>query len=299
MFRFTSDQKTFSVGGTNFGGQPGENPPVMVGSIFYYGHQIVSDAKKGVFDAKKAVEALTAEEHLSSETGLPRAVDVVGETSEALIRYVDFVAEKTSSPIVIDSPSRQARMDAVRHLARLGSMDRFIYNSIDENCTPEEIACLGEHSVKSAVLLACSAQALLPKQRLDLLRRTLLAFVAASGVERPLVDCGVLDLASVAWAAQSIMQVKDELGYPSGCAPSNALPGWKMKERGMPAYQAAVSAVMTLPISLGADFIFYGPIRNAAWTYPACATAAAMVAYGGRTKGTRPRSKDHPLFKVL
>lgn len=56
MFRFEKEQRIVEVGGIKLGGQPGELPTVLTATIFYKGHKIVSDARKGVFDKEKAVE---------------------------------------------------------------------------------------------------------------------------------------------------------------------------------------------------------------------------------------------------
>ncbi|MBU1054238.1 MAG: tetrahydromethanopterin S-methyltransferase subunit H, partial [Proteobacteria bacterium] len=53
-----------------------------------------------------------------------------------------------------------------------------------------------------------------------------------------------------------------------------------------------------LPISWGGNFILYGPIGNASWVYPACATMDAMIAYGEQAKGINIK-KDHPLYHIF
>ena len=46
MIKFGLEQKVFQIDGVSIGGQAGELPTVLVGSIFYEGHKIVDDAKK-------------------------------------------------------------------------------------------------------------------------------------------------------------------------------------------------------------------------------------------------------------
>ena len=57
MFRFDKEQVVIDVAGVKVGGQPGEYPTVLAGTIFYGGHKIISDEKAGVFD-KDAAEAV-------------------------------------------------------------------------------------------------------------------------------------------------------------------------------------------------------------------------------------------------
>ena len=50
MFRFEKEQKIIDAGGIKLGGQPGELPTALTASIFYIGHKIVEDKKKGIFN---------------------------------------------------------------------------------------------------------------------------------------------------------------------------------------------------------------------------------------------------------
>lgn len=121
-----------------------------------------------------------------------------------------------------------------------------------------------------------------------------------SGVLPILVDPGVLDIPSVSWSAQAIHEVKEKLGYPAGCAPSNTLFMWeKIRKQGQSAFQAAAAAVFALTQFQGADFVAYGPMRFAPWVYPACAAVDAMIAYGGRFVSVRPATQEHPLYKIF
>ncbi len=300
MHKFTAEQKVYRIGNVEIGGQPGERPAVLIGSIFFGGHAIVRDRQKGLFDEAKAGVLLERESAAAEETGNPRFVDVVGDTGEALIRYLEFVAAHCDAPLLVDSPNPRARVEAVRHFCGSDVMPRLIYNSIDEHCTEEELATLRECGVKSAVLLALSSRAMRPTDRLALLRDCLLPAAERAGIENTLVDTGVLDIPSVGWAAEAIRLVKDELGYPTGCAPANAIYCWhKLKAKGTPAFEAASSVVFTLPQSLGANFVFYGPIRNAPWAYPAAAAMDAMIAHVGRLYKVRPVGQTHPLYRIF
>jgi len=300
MFKFESEQKVAIIDQTIVGGQPGQRPTVLVGSIFFRGHKIVQDHRKGFFDKDKARALLERDSEVASETGNPHIVDVIGDTGEALIRYIEFVACHTDAPILVDSISANARMEAIRHFASSELIPRLIYNSIEEHYNEDELSCIQECGVKSAVLLAFSTRYLKPELRVQFLKEHLLEAAKRAGIENILVDTGVLDIPSLGWSTQAIRLTKDQLGYPSGCAPSNALYQWrKMRSRGTPTFEAASAVTFTLPISFGADFIFYGPIRNAPWAYPACAAMDAMIAAAGRNYGIRPISKEHPLYRIF
>ncbi len=300
MFKFEHEQTVCRIGDVEVGGQPGERPTTLIGSIFFARHQIVQDAQRGLFDEEKAEALLQAEADESAFTGNPRFIDPVGETGTALIRYIEFLAQRTTAPILVDSPLQQVRVEALRHFAGSEVMPRLVYNSIAEDRTDEELAAIRASGVKSAIVLAFSMKAMKPAQRVRLLQDELIPAALDAGIENILIDTGVLDMASASWSAVAIREVKAALGYPTGCAAANAICTWeKMKARGPSAHTAAMAATLAVMAAQGADFILYGPMRFAPWVYPAVATANAMVAYAGRLSGTRPVTGDHPLYRVL
>jgi tetrahydromethanopterin S-methyltransferase subunit H len=300
MVTFTKEQKVYKIGNVEIGGQPGERPTVLIGSIFFGKHQIVSDPCKGIFDHDKAKAQLQSEKQCSDFSSNPRFIDPIGETTEALIRYVQFLSEQTDAPLLIDSPYQQVRMETLRYFKGSSLTPRLIYNSIAEDFTEEELLCIRECGIKSAVILAFSKSALLPKDRLTLLRETLLPAAERAGIEHILIDTGVLDVPSISWAARTIYEVKREFGFPAGCAPANALFTWeKIKKQGTEAFHSAAVALFAMTRLQGADFILYGPLRLAPWVYPACAVIDAMMAYAGRFSGIKAATKNHPLYTIF
>ena len=300
MKKYSTEQKVYSIAGVTIGGQPGEWPTVLMGSIFFSRHRIVTDPATGAFDAGKALQLLQREAEASRATANPRIIDPIGDTGEALINYIRFIADHTQAPILVDSPLQKARLQALRHFAGSPVISRLIYNSIGEDLTEEELACIRECGVKSAIILAFSTRAIKPADRLSLLMDKLLPAAKRAGIEQMLIDPGVLDIPSISWTAEAIQMIKEELGYPAGCAPSNALLQWeKMRSQGESVFQAAAAAVFAATQLMGANFLFYGPMRFAPWAYPACAATDALLAYGGRLRGIRPASREHPLYKIF
>ena len=299
MFEFTQKQKVYDIDGVRVGGRPGENPTVLIGSMFFRGHKVVKDSDKGLFDKGKAKALLDREEDLSAQTGNPRIIDVIADTGEALINYIEWVAANYSSPILVDSPVPRARMEAIRHFCGTEVAPRLIYNSLEGHYTEEELDCIRECGTKNAVLLTFTTKACRPKDRVKLLVDDMLPAAERAGLENLLIDVGVLDIPSVGWSTQAIHDVKENLGFPCGCAPSNAVYQWtKLRERGTPAFESTVSLVYGLSVCWGADFVFYGPTRNAPWFYPACAAVDAMMAYGAMNFKVRV-GREHPLYKIF
>nr|6SJO_A Chain A, Tetrahydromethanopterin S-methyltransferase [Desulfitobacterium hafniense DCB-2]6SJO_B Chain B, Tetrahydromethanopterin S-methyltransferase [Desulfitobacterium hafniense DCB-2] len=305
-FKFTAQQHVYDINGVKVGGQPGEYPTVLIGSIFYRGHKIVSDGQKGIFDKDAAKALLDQEAELSAETGNPFIIDVLGESVEALTKYVEFILENTTAPFLLASISPDVRVGALKNLGKDPEIQkRLIYNSIEEHYTEEELAAIKEAGLKTAVILAFSKKALKPNARIDLLqgkddKEGLIAAAKRAGIEQFLVDPGVLDVASNSWTTEAINVVKEQFGYPGGCAPSNAVYLWKkMRSKGTPFFEVAGAAVFTYPITQGADFILYGPMMNAPWVYRAIATTDAMIAYNNKLTGVKMGTTEHPLLKIF
>ncbi len=306
MEKFSKEQKVYDISGLKIGGQPGEYPTVLIGSIFYEKHKIVSDPLKGEFDREEAERLIKKQEELYDKTGNPFIIDVVGLSSDALIKYIDFVADVTEAPFLVDSFSPKVRLPAIEHAVKVGLGDRAIYNSIDNNVSSEEIDALKNLNLKCAVLMAYNPRNVWPEGRIEILKgwqgqTGLLEVAERAGIEKPLIDTAVLDVPSIGLAASAISMIKAEYGFPTGCAPSNAIAVWGRvkKEYGSHAYPASLAGSSVLTILMGADFVLYGPIRHAETVYPVCAMIDAITAYRARRLGIRPKVKNHPLYKIF
>ena len=305
MLNFRAEQQIARIAGIEIGGRMGERPPVLIGSIFYSGHKIVKDSMAGIFDTDEAKQLLQTASELSEQYSIPHIIDVIAETETAMINYIDFVARNSKEPFLVDATHPRVCLAGMKRAAELGALERAIYNSIDPHSIEEHMDELAKLGAKHAVLLAFSPTLLFPNDRASLLtsqkgKTGLLDMAKRAGIENVLVDVGVLDLPSTSWTSRAIFAIKDELGLPSGCAPSNALYTWK-KQRAIksPEFESCGAAVFGLPFSQGADFILYGPIRNAPWVFASTAITAAMLAYGARIDKRRPISKEHPLYKLF
>ena len=306
MFKFQREQKVFNIDGIRMGGQPGEYPTVLIGSIFYNGHKIVKDAIKGEFDRTQAQALTDRHEELSEKTGNPFILDVVGATTEALIKYVDFISEATEAPFLVDAPSAAIRIPVMKHLIASGLGDRAIYNSIDYNVNSNEVAELKELGVKSAILLAYNPKNPFPKGRLEILQGStgqmgLLEAAKEAEIENTLVDTAVLDAPSIGLAAYSIYCVKNEFGLPAGCGPANGIAMWNRvrDEYGPNGLSSSITASSVATLMMGANFVLYGMAKFAESVFPACALVDAMIAYNARNFGIKPKTRDHPLYKIF
>ncbi|MHA1368792.1 MAG: [methyl-Co(III) glycine betaine-specific corrinoid protein]--tetrahydrofolate methyltransferase MtgA [Promethearchaeota archaeon] len=313
MKPFKFEQKVVEIGGIKIGGQPGEYPTCMIGSMFYKNHSIMVDRKRGIFDVEKARAELHYMEEVSMETGIPFIVDVVGNSSDNLVKYCEFVADSTMDkhqPFLMDGLTDDIRIPALKQLVEIGLRDRLIYNSIEPKIDEETIETIKDCGVRNAVILAFDSHMLLPSDKIRLIEgwgsgdesvEGLYSKAMRAGVENVLVDVAVLDMPSIGIAGRTIMTVKERLGYPVGCAPSNAIfSSVRLKEFDSNGWLVSLASTCAFLASCGADFILFGPVKYCLIAFLSAAHVDAFNAYTlRRVDRIKPVMKGHPLTKIF
>lgn len=305
MFKFDKEQKVVEVGNVTMGGQPGELPTALIGSIFYSGQKMVSDAKKGIFDEERAESIINTMEELSDQTNIPFILDIVGDTEEAFKNYINFLADITDAPLQIDVFNPKVRMAIISLMSEVGLQDRAINNSIYKGVRDEELENLKNSGVKASILL-CS---MLPtkegvEERLNNLEE-LLPMAEKAGLEAPLIDTSCPPWGvNVGVGPKTMYLVKEKFGdkgvVGTGIANVTDTLGWvtgnfpKKVARACDASQNAM-----LPI-LGADWIMFGPVEIAEYIFPAVAVIDTYVLTATAELGVQPAIEGyHPLFKTI
>lgn len=300
MLLFEKEQKVMDIGNIKIGGQPGENPIVLVGTVFYKNHPALLDERTGNFD-KKIVEA-EVNEFMSviDESGMQAIIDVVGGYPDALVKECEYIADLVDVPFLVDGLNDSSRIPAMAALKEKGLLDRAILNSIDENTSDESIMKLKEVGAKNAVLLTFGTRYILPKQKLKLLNEKLIPAAEKASIQNTIIDTAVLDLPSVSITAETSRLVKDTTGLPTGFAPSNAVYGWEwVKKYGESPRCGAIASIMTYAATIGVDFILFGPIKYAKCVVPSIALVNGMNAYYRKRILRKPISEVTPFSKIF
>src|SRR3990170_4221196 len=154
MFKFNTEQKVYDIGKVRVGGQPGETPTFIIGSIFWLGQKMVQDANKGIFDANEAERIINTMQTQSDITGVPFAFDIVGTTEEAFSKYIDFIANHSDAPLMLDAMSPKTRMAAAEMATKMGLQERCLYNSVYKGVPDAELMKLKESGIKMSIVLA-------------------------------------------------------------------------------------------------------------------------------------------------
>lgn len=299
MFKFKKEQMTFEIAGVKIGGDIGENPTAMIGSIFYKGDKTVKDEKNGNIDQEAAKNLIAKAEEMSERTGLPAMLDVICTNPVSAEKYLRFAAETTEMPLLIDAVSDEAAIKGLETAKDLGIIDRTILNSISPETKDPIYRKIKEVGLKSAIVLTYSVRAIISSEERVRLLEDLIPKVKEAGIQNILVDTVVVDISTLGLACKAIYEIKDQFGYPAGCGAHNAVSSWKALRKKKDPLLTAVSStiVNSLPVAIGADFVLYGPIKDAEYVFPAVCLIDAAYGQISIEKGKRP-SASHPRFKI-
>lgn len=303
MFQLKAEQKVFKIGELTIGGQPGQNPPLCISSMFHKGDKLLDSRKDHKFDRVKAKDYVKRQEELMEQTGVPALVALVATSPEEMKYYVDFMLETTDKPFGIDMWVEKARLEAAEYVAELGIQDRILYNSITpwDADIKAQVAKLKDLNIKHIVIQVYDDEDPTANGRLKSMKK-MLDLIGENSFESLMVDTAVMNLPSMSFSCMANRMIKDELGYPCGLASSNGTYMWKEAREmwgsdGFTAINAAGQAIAGL---LWSDLLFTGPIVNLPKIMPAVATGASMLStLAYYETGKLTETATHPLYKLF
>ena len=303
MLTLSTEQKVFQLGKWKIGGQSGNNPPLLIASMFHNGDRILESRKEKKFDRAKATEYVKKMEELSDQTGVPALVALVANSFAEMKEYVDFYTSISDRPFGIDMWVEKPRLEAAEYCCQKGLQDRLLYNSITpwDKDIPAQVAKLKEMGIKHVVLQAYNQEDPSPKGRVTGLKK-MLDQIGENTFETVLVDTSVMNLPSTSFSCIASKMVKEEFGYPCGVASSNGTYMWKEAREmwGSDGFTAMNATTQGLAAFFWSDLLFSGPIVNLTKIIPAVATACLMQAtMVYHETGKLPENENHPLYKFF
>ncbi len=279
MIRYEARQKVFNLNGIKLGGQPGENPPLLIGNMFQKGDVILESRKERKFNRQAGEERIREVEKMSSRTGIPAAIALVANQADEMKNYIDFFLSVTDMPFAIDVWVQKTRLQIARYVAELGIQNRVIYNSVTpwDQDNVAQVAEIKELGIRHIVLQVFDVNDKRPSGRLKSLEE-MLKIVEAGNFDSILVDTSAMNLPTLSFSLMANYLIKNKYGLPVGFAPSNGSYMWRKnaveEERGwFPAIDAGVHAVS----AMASDFLLFGPLTGTSRIFPAVAAAASMT----------------------
>ncbi len=306
MFGFATEQKKFKVAGATFGGQPGEHPTVLFGTVLY-GKKYVELTP----ERRDEVKGFIAQQgEFSALTGNPAVVDVFIDDSKRVSERLDLVAGAWDGPISLDVPETGVRAAALEHCAKAGILERTIYNSLNLGVTGDEIAALAKHTPAAVICLAYNPKDFSTDGRMAMLKtgggileKGLVQMANDFGADNLLLDTGATPFEhSAAECLRAIPVFKHEFGRPVGCAIHNIVESWlwmkSWRKEHKAQYELCDAGSNLMPILMGASYCVYGPIRNAPLVFPAAAMADKFVSEGAEDYFGVAPAEGHPRRKL-
>jgi tetrahydromethanopterin S-methyltransferase subunit H len=307
LFRFAKDQSAINVAGVRMGGQPGEYPTALAGTIFYQGHKIVENHEEGIFDRGAAELLISRQADLSQETGNPAIVHLFAITTKAFSKYLEFLDSVWDGPVILDSIQPEVRAGMARMVTELGYADKCIYNSINVGTSEIEEEAIAQADLDSAILLAYHPSQTgvdgcmhMLEDGAGLRKEGLISFARRLGMKNLLIDPGVRPLGEGAGSTLRFSVVaKARLGLPVGCGMHNAASSWGWLKGQQPVQRRCCdAATAAMQIVAGGDYLLYGPIENAPTVFPVAAMADIMIAEAVSDLDVLSVA-DHPRFLLI
>jgi len=299
MFSFTKEQIVFDISGIKIGGQPGKYPTVLFGGFFF----------KGSPDFKKAAEDLQKMYEFSSKTGNPAIPDFFIKKEGFIDEIIDFIIKKVpkNKPISVDIIEPDLKIKTLERLSKNKLLSRTIYNSIHIGITDKERAALKKYTPEMAIIVAFNPKDKSPDGKIEVLENGahlldsgLLKITQDIGIKKVLVDTAAMAPGDNSGASISAIPViKEEYGFPTGCAIHNVVEKSKWIET-LGFSKKPVDAASNINIPLfGGDFAIYGPVENSELVFPVVAWQDILVSeYTENYFGTNPVD-FHPRRKLL
>ncbi|MDD3792959.1 MAG: tetrahydromethanopterin S-methyltransferase subunit H [Candidatus Bathyarchaeota archaeon] len=300
-FKFNTPQKIYDICDAKIGGQPGELPTFLIGSIFWLGQKMVQDANKGIFDEKAAEDLINTIQTQSDITGVKFALDIVGTTETAFEKYIDFVPKHTDAPLMLDAMSPRTRMAAANLAKKMGLADRCLYNSIYKGVTDAELANIKESGIKMSIVLADDPKDTTLEGKMNVIVEAL-AMAERAGITKPLIDTAIPAFEpDMGASVRAIPIMKEKYGHPVGLGSGNVVTtmGWVKANVAKQFRKGTVTATNTIMQMAGANWLMFGPAEQAEWVFPAIAVTDTYLASAAADLGTRPLEETHPIYKAF
>ncbi len=299
MFNYSEKQTKHELDEKMIGGQPGEHPTLLIGSVFYEGE--FADPESSLDEASDLIHR---QRELEEKTNLNSMVDVFIYDQEEIEWKLDFMLDETNGMFSIDVPESEVRIAALEYLDEQDELNRILFNSINLGITEREKKVLKRASPKAGIILGYNPKDTSVQGRMDIIKNgdslidTGLIEICEENDIIPFLDPAATPFGKDACETfRSIPVFKSEFGLPTGCSPHNVVESWQwLDERDNSYFETVDSSLDIAPIVLGADFLYYGPIENSEKEFHNIAAIDKLIAEGSETYFGTKIERPHPYY---
>jgi len=292
--------QTLKIANCTIGGPIGSRTGLIVGSIFYDNHSIVTNARTGEFSEERAGELISRVNGLATRYGVQMAFDVIGSEADAFSKFITFTADRTQLPLLLNATEAEVRIAGLETAAELGILDRCIFASLNEDTEDAEIEALGKHRPAGVMILANDVSDPTPDGSCNMIESYFHPMLSEIGVEVPIVDLGVMDAPSVGIAMRGIEAVRQRFGYPAGCAFSNCFPQWTgLTSLGREWVNLSLATALVCTRMAGGDFLHYGIVEKCRTAAHALGSAEVFLGFAAQELDGHRLPENHALLKMF
>jgi len=257
--------KNVQIGRGNF-----NLPPVLIGTMFYDGQSLVEKENQERFDEQKAKKRIENQKKLASQYKIPEMVEISASNANAMIKYLEFYLDNYETPFVLGG-TLETRIAGIQYLDERGIKPvEYIYNAISNLKNKKELDIIKKYSIESVVVLMLGSENMTSTQRYTYLTGrnqpgnvSLLQGLKNLGVEKIMVDGGVINLESLAHILETQKLISETLNLPVGTAPNLFLFKYSSPRLNKKFHTKFRRASIMFVATWFSNFIFYGPIEDA------------------------------------
>ncbi len=289
-----------TIGNATIGGPLGSRSPLLVGSIFYDKHSIVKDAMAGTFDEDRAAKLLATADEAAVRHGVQIAIDVIAASSEAMEKFLPFVAENSALPMMINSSEAEVHIAGLEVAEKYGVLGRCIFASLNMDTEDEELDALRKYRPAAVMIMANDGADPTPEGSCQFIEDFYLPMLQDIGVAVPIVDLGAMDPPSVGLCMRGIAAVRERFGFPAGCAFSNCISQWTgLAELGREYVNYSLGAALVACRGAGGDFLHYGLIEKTKAIAHIAGSAEVFYGFAAQEVNGTKLPEGHALLKMF
>lgn len=289
-----------TIGNATIGGPLGSRSGLLVGSIFYDKHSVVTDAFAGTFDEQRAATLLERATTWAQRCGVQMAIDVIAASPEAITAFLPFVGARTPMPMMINASEAEVRIAGLEVAAEHGLLDRCIFASLNMDTEDQELEALKKHQPAAVMIMANDGADPTPEGCIRFIEDFFAPMLADLGIVAPIVDLGTMDPPSVGMCMQGITAVREHFGYPAGCAFSNCMSQWTgIKALGREWFNYTLGTALVACRAAGGDFLHYGLIEKARLAAHVAGSAEVFYGFAAQEVDGHRLPPDHALLKMF
>jgi tetrahydromethanopterin S-methyltransferase subunit H len=260
----------------------------------------VRDAFAGDFDEERAGSLLKNATEAASRCGVQLAIDVIAASSDAIAKFLPFVAENCPLPMMINTSEAEVHITGLEVAAKYDILDRCIFASLNMDTEDDELEALKRYRPAAVMIMANDGADPTPEGCCQFIEDFYLPMLDDIGVTTPIVDLGTMDPPSVGLCMRGITAVRTKFGFPAGCAFSNCVSQWTgLRELPREYTNYSLAAALVACRAAGGDFLHYGLIEKTRPIAHIAGSAEVFYGFAAQELDEEKLPEGHALLKMF